>query len=140
MCFHQPFGTFDLSGPEGQFQRASAATALPLDLFFVASPDPAVIMSEFARLTGHPEMPPLWSFGYQQSHRTLASREEILGVTKTFREKQLPCDALIYLSTGFCPSGWNTENGSFEWNSRVFPDPKEMIDELHKIFAFCFIP
>ncbi len=132
MFFHQPFGTFDLSGPEGKFQRASAATALPLDLFFVASPDPAVIMSEFARLTGHPEMPPLWSFGYQQSHRTLASREEILGVAKTFREKQLPCDALIYLSTGFCPSGWNTENGSFEWNSRVFPDPKEMIDELHK--------
>ena len=132
MFLHQPFGTFDLSGPEGKFQPASAATALPLDLFFVTSPDPAVIMSEFARLTGHPEMPPLWSFGYQQSHRTLASQEEVLGVAKTFREKQLPCDALIYLSTGFCPSGWNTENGSFEWNSRVFPDPKEMIDELHK--------
>jgi alpha-glucosidase/alpha-D-xyloside xylohydrolase len=39
---------------------------------------------------------------------------------------------LIYLGTGFCPSGWNTENGSFAWNSRVFPDPKEMIEQLHK--------
>jgi alpha-glucosidase (family GH31 glycosyl hydrolase) len=132
MFFHQPFGTFDLSGLEGKFQPASADTALPLDLFFVASPDPGVIMSEYARITGLAEMPPLWSFGYQQSHRTLASREEILGIARTFREKKLPCDALIYLSTGFCPSGWNTENGSFVWNSKVFPDPKEMLDELHR--------
>jgi alpha-glucosidase (family GH31 glycosyl hydrolase) len=77
-------------------------------------------------------MPPLWTFGYQQSHRTLASREEVLAEAKTFREKKLPCDALIYLGTGFCPSGWNTENGSFVWNSRVFPEPKEILDELHK--------
>ncbi len=77
-----------------------------------------------ARLTGHPEMPPLWSLGYQQSHRTLASREEVLSIARTFREKKLPCDALIYLGTGFCPSGWNTGHGSFTFNPAVFPDPK----------------
>jgi alpha-glucosidase (family GH31 glycosyl hydrolase) len=132
MFIHNPFGTFDFSGPEAKFQSATADTALPLDLFFVSSPDPAVILSEYARITGHAEMPPLWSFGYQQSHRTLASRDEILAIAKTFREKKLPCDALIYLSTGFCPSGWNTENGSFDWNSRVFPDPKEMLAEMRK--------
>jgi alpha-glucosidase (family GH31 glycosyl hydrolase) len=130
--FHQPHGTFDLSGAEGKFQPPTGAPAVPLDLFFVASPDPATILSEYARLTGKPELPPLWSFGYQQSHRTLASREEVLAEAKTFRDKKLPCDALIYLGTGFCPSGWNTENGSFVWNSRVFPDPKEMMDELRK--------
>jgi alpha-glucosidase/alpha-D-xyloside xylohydrolase len=89
-------------------------------------------MAEYALLTGHAELPPLWSLGYQQSHRTLASREEVLAEAKTFREKKLPCDALIYLGTGFCPSGWNTENGSFSWNHRVFPDPQQMIAELHK--------
>jgi alpha-glucosidase/alpha-D-xyloside xylohydrolase len=130
--FHQPFGTFDLSGSEGKFLPTTAAAALPLDLFLVASPDPATILAEYARITGHPEMPPLWSFGYQQSHRTLASREEVLAEAKTFREKKLPCDTLIYLGTGFCPSGWNTENGSFVWNSRVFPDPKAVLDDLHK--------
>jgi alpha-glucosidase (family GH31 glycosyl hydrolase) len=131
MFFHQPFGTLDFTGTQGKFQPASRDVALPLDLFFIASPDPATIMSEYARITGHAEMPPLWSFGYQQSHRTLASREEVLAEAKTFREKKLPCDALIYLGTGFCPSGWNTENGSFVWNSRVFPDPRAMLDELH---------
>jgi alpha-glucosidase (family GH31 glycosyl hydrolase) len=130
--FHQPFGTFDLSGSEGRFLPTSADAALPLDLFLVTSPDPAVILAEYSRITGHPEMPPLWTFGYQQSHRTLAGREEVLAEAKTFREKKLPCDTLIYLGTGFCPSGWNTENGSFVWNSRVFPDPKEVLNELHK--------
>ena len=130
--FHQPFGTFDFTGSQGKFQPATPGAAPPLDLFFVASPDPSTIMAEYARITGHAEMPPLWSFGYQQSHRTLANREEVIAEAKTFREKKLPCDALIYLGTGFCPSGWNTENGSFAWNSRVFPDPKEILDELHK--------
>lgn len=132
MFFHQPFGTFDFTGAQSKFLPTSPQTALPLDIFFVASRNPATIMAEYARLTGHAEKPPLWSFGYQQSHRTLASREEILAEAKTFREKKLPCDTLIYLGTGFCPSGWNAENGSFVWNSRVFPDPKEILDELHK--------
>jgi alpha-glucosidase (family GH31 glycosyl hydrolase) len=128
--FHQPYGSFDFTGPQGKFQSARSGAAL--DLFFVASPEPATIMAEYARITGYAELPPLWSLGYQQSHRTLASREEVLSEAKTFREKKLPCDALIYLGTGFCPSGWNTENGSFVWNSHVFPDPKEMLDELHR--------
>jgi len=130
--FHQPFGTFDFTGMQGKFLPASSDTALPLDLFLVSSEDPAVIMSEYARLTGLAEIPPLWSFGYQQSHRTLASREEVIAEAKNFREKKLPCDALIYLGTGFCPSGWNTENGSFVWNERVFPDPRKILNELHQ--------
>jgi alpha-glucosidase/alpha-D-xyloside xylohydrolase len=105
MFFHQPFGTFDFTGAQSRFQPASPQSALPLDIFFVASRNPATIMAEYARLTGHAEMPPLWSFGYQQSHRTLASRDEVLTEAKTFREKKLPGDALIYLGTGFCPSG-----------------------------------
>jgi len=132
MFFNQPFGTFDFTGPQNKFLPSSPDTALPLDIFLTVASDPAIIMAEYAGLTGHPEMPPLWSFGYQQSHRTLARRNEILAEAKTFREKKLPCDGLIYLGTGFCPSGWNTANGSFAWNSRVFPDPKEMIEELHK--------
>jgi alpha-glucosidase (family GH31 glycosyl hydrolase) len=130
--FHQPFGAFDFTGPESKFLPEGPDTAFPLDIFFVAAKDPAMIMAEYARLTGHAELPPLWSFGYQQSHRTLAGREEILAEAKTFREKKLPCDALIYLGTGFCPSGWNAENGSFEWNSHVFPDPKAILDQFHE--------
>lgn len=129
MYFHQPFGTFDFSNVESRFQPAAA---LPLDIFLIVSRDPATIMSEYGKLTGLPELPPLWSLGYQQSHRTLASREEILDEARMFREKKLPCDTMIYLGTGFCPSGWNTNNGEFAFNQKVFPDPKAIFDELHK--------
>jgi alpha-glucosidase/alpha-D-xyloside xylohydrolase len=35
------------------------------------------------------------------------------------------------LGTGFCPSGWNTGHGSFTFNAEVFPDPAEMLQQLH---------
>jgi alpha-glucosidase/alpha-D-xyloside xylohydrolase len=129
MFVHHPSGTFDFTGPDGRFDPGPSP--LPVDLFVVGAREPAAIMTEYAKLTGYPELPPLWSFGYQQSHRTLASREEILQEAKTFREKKLPCDTLIYLGTGFCPSGWNTDNGEFAFNKNVFPDPPEMVRQLH---------
>ena len=149
MFIHQPYGAFDLTGREGVFTPASNApaqgpvvasapaaapaetTAVPLDVFVVASSDPAVIMREYARITGFAEMPARWTLGYQQSHRTLNGPDETLQVARTLREKKLPCDALIYLGTEFTPSGWNTRNGEFTWKVENFPDPKGMIDQLH---------
>src|SRR5262249_11746860 len=138
---HRPYGVFDLSGAEGRFSPASPApsAARPLDVFVVTAREPARVMAEYARLTGLPELPPLWALGYQQSHRTLAGREEVLAEARTFREKKLPCDALIYLGTGFCPSGWNTGHGSFRFNPSNFPDPKAMLDELHSL-GFKVVP
>jgi len=131
MFIHHPLGNFDLSGAEGIFHQPKEGVSFPLDVFVVDANDPTQAMSEYAQITGHPEMPPLWALGFQQSHRTLAGPEEILGIAKTYREKKLPCDTLIYLGTGFTPSGWNVANGLFEFNPRVFPDPKRQIDEFH---------
>ncbi|MGD8816418.1 MAG: glycoside hydrolase family 31 protein [Acidobacteriota bacterium] len=133
LYIHQPLGTFDLSGARGRFDPPEEGPPLPLDVFLVAADEPAEIMGEWARLTGHPELPPLWSFGYLQSHRTLSGPEEVMWVAETFREKELPCDALIYLGTGFTPSGWNTNNGEFAWNPEVFPEPEAMIERLHEM-------
>jgi hypothetical protein len=131
LFIHQPYGTFDFSGGEGRFLTEHPDLFDLFDLFLVGAREPAAIMAEYAKLTGYPEMPPLWSLGYQQSHRTLASRDEILQEARTFREKKLPCDTMIYLGTGFCPSGWNTDNGEFTFNKNVFPDPPGVIQQLH---------
>ena len=139
LFFHQPYGTFDLRDRGGRFIPRSSESPLPLDFFLVTSENPADIFKEYAQLTGMPQLPPIWSLGYQQSHRTLSSREEILSEAKTFREKKLPCDVLIYLGTGFCPSGWNTGHGSFTFNEKVFPDPENMIRDMHKE-NFRFVP
>lgn len=139
MYVHEPVGGFDMTKERGLFTPTlppgSAPDAHPpssFDIFVVGAKEPMAIMAEYAKITGHPEMAPLWSFGYQQSHRTLGSPEEILQEAKTFREKKLPCDAMIYLGTDFTPVGWNTHNGEFTWNSKVFPNPKRTIEELHE--------
>ncbi len=126
LFIHHPLGEFDLTGATGML--TPSADALPIDLFVSASPDPKALLAEYARVTGFAELPPRWAFGYMQSHRTLAGPDEIEWVARTFREKKLPCDALIYLGTEFTPSGWNTRNGEFGWKAENFPDPKAFID------------
>jgi len=128
LYIHHPQGRFDFTGTAASFITPAL---LPLDVFLVASNDPATIVREYAGITGFAELPARWTLGYMQSHRTLAGPEEILGVARTFREKKLPCDALIYLGTEFTPSGWNTRNGEFTWHAGNFPDPKAAIDTLH---------
>lgn len=130
MFVHQPYGGFDFRGEQGIF-TPRGDTPLPLDVFLVKADDPREIMAEYSRITGLPEMPPLWALGYMQSSRTLDGPEEILGVPRTFREKELPCDTLIYLGTEFAPSGWNTRNGEFTWHPVNFPNPKSMLEEIH---------
>ena len=122
LFFHAPLGAIDLTGNEGRFTPHATEPPAPIDLFVVWG-EPAQILTEYARLTGFPSLPPLWALGYVQSHRTLRDFSEVLEVAKTFREKKLPCDALIYLGTGWCPSGWNTGHDSFTFNSNVFSDP-----------------
>ena len=125
-----PFGTFDLTGEMGVVISPVATSTR--NVYLVLGDSPAEVLHGYAELTGFPHLPPLWSLGYLQSHRTLANREEVMGVARTFREKRLPCDGLIYLGTGFCPSGWNTGHGSFTFNAEAFPDPEEMLRELHR--------
>ena len=126
---HTPTGAFDLTGREGVFRPTTADQ--DTDLFVVSAREPAAVMRAYATITGLPQMPPLWSLGYQQSHRALGPPEEILGEAKRFRAAQMPCDAMIYLGTGFCDNGWNTDNGEFTWNTRAFPDPAGAIGALH---------
>jgi alpha-glucosidase/alpha-D-xyloside xylohydrolase len=121
MFIHQPVGSFDMTGARGRF--TPTVSGGPLDLFLVASREPAELMRAYAEITGYPEMPPLWSFGYQQSHRTLGTPAEVIAEAREFRARKLPCDAMIYLGTGFAPAGWNSYNGEFDWNPRVFPNP-----------------
>jgi alpha-glucosidase (family GH31 glycosyl hydrolase) len=128
--FAHPWGTFDLTGQDGIFLPTEEMPTR--DVFVILAETPAELMKEWAELTGYPHMPPLWSLGFMQSHRTLASREAVLAEAKRFRADKLPCDAMIYLGTGFCPAGWNTGHGSFTFNPAIFPDPAAMCREMHE--------
>ncbi|HEY9426312.1 MAG TPA: TIM-barrel domain-containing protein, partial [Gemmatimonadaceae bacterium] len=107
------------------------------DAFIFDAHDPAAFMKDVSVISGPAVMPPKWALGYMQSHRELrdaklSPEELILSEVSTFRAKKIPVDAVIYLGTGFTPTGWNTEQPSFDFNPKVFTsDPKSVIDELH---------
>lgn len=103
-----------------------------LDIFVFDAHDPTVFMKELSAVSGPAVMPPLWSLGYMQSHRTLEDENQLIGIVDTFREKQIPIDAVIYLGTGFCPRGWNTWQPSFDFNPEVFKrEPELVLSGLH---------
>ena len=139
LFFHRPYnGAFDLRTKPGVFvprqrPKEPKEKPIPLDFFLILASSPEVILAEYTELTGQPAMPPKWALGYMQSHRTITSPEVITEVASTFREKKLPCDALIYLGTGYCPSGWNLGHGSFEFNPATFNQPEKIINELHQL-------
>ena len=114
--------------------RPPPARVVPgvIDLFVFDAREPAVLMKEVATLTGFPVMPPRWSLGYMQSHRTLEDDAQMVEIVATFRRKRIPLDAVIYLGTGFCPRGWNERQPSFSFNPDVFRRaPKDVIADLH---------
>ena len=105
-----------------------------LDIFIFNARNPVGYMKEWSEVTGTAVMPPKWSLGYMQSHRTLEDENQMIDIVKTFREKKIPVDAVIYLGTGFCPRGWNTEQPSFDFNPEVFTrEPSAVIADLHKM-------
>jgi alpha-glucosidase/alpha-D-xyloside xylohydrolase len=126
-----PLGEFDLREGEAKFTPWLGQKDVPLVAYMIAWEKPADVLHEYAKLTGAAPLPPKWTLGYMQSHRTLAGPDEVLRVARTFREKKLPCDALIYLGTGYCPAGWNTGHASVEFNPATFDKPAEIIDTLH---------
>ncbi len=129
---HRPEGQFDLREGKGRFvPNQDADGKVSLDLFVINVEKPADALTEYNRLTGRPVMPPKWALGYFQSHRTLAGPEEPLQIARTFRETKLPCDALIYLGTGYCTNGWNTGHGSLTFNTNAFVP--ENLNALHDL-------
>src|SRR6056297_472444 len=104
------------------------------DLFVFDAHDPQAFMKDVSQITGRAALPPKWALGYMQSHRTLKNDSQMVAIVDSFRSKQIPMDAVIYLGTGFCPRGWNKEQPSFEFNPKVFQrEPEKVMNDLHNL-------
>jgi alpha-glucosidase/alpha-D-xyloside xylohydrolase len=112
---------------------AGSVTPGVYDVFVFDAHQPAKFMKDVSTLTGPAVLPPRWALGYMQSHRTLEDDAQMVGIVDTFRKKQIPLDAVIYLGTGFTPRGWNKYQPSFEFNPAIFKrEPKQVLADLHQ--------
>ncbi len=97
-----------------------------LDYYIFIGENPAEIIEQFTDLVGRTYMPPLWSLGFHQSKWSYKSAREVLTIAKNFRRYGIPCDA-IHLDIDYM-DGYRV----FTWNRKRFPDPRGLIDRLHR--------
>lgn len=87
------------------------------------------ILQLYTELTGRPSLPPLWSFGLWMSRCSYRNRKEVEEIAKKIRELKIPCD-VIHIDPCWLNIGHYCD---FEWNTKDFPNPEEMLAYLKKL-------
>ncbi len=96
-----------------------------MNYYFIYGPKMSDVVANYTDLTGKPHaLPPLWALGFHQCKWSYYPESNVKEVTKTFRDLQIPCDA-IYLDIDYM-DGFRC----FTWDKNYFPDPKRMVKEL----------
>ena len=103
----------------------SSEVADVIDYYFFYGPDLDKVIASYRELTGQVPMFGKWAYGFWQCKNRYKSQEEILGVARKYRELHIPVDNIV--QDWF----WWNRKGEFVFNKN-YPDPKGMVDELHR--------
>jgi alpha-glucosidase len=95
-----------------------------INYYYLAGPEPKKVVQMFASLTGHTQLPPYWTLGFQQSRYSYFPEVRVREIAKTFRDKKIPCDAL-YLDIDY-----QKGNAPFTVDRQRFPNFEQMIKDL----------
>jgi alpha-D-xyloside xylohydrolase len=98
-----------------------------LDLYLIANADPAARLTSYTALTGRPDVPPLWAFGYWIGRCRYHSRDEALEVARRMRTHHVPLDVLHLDPDWLVVDRLNTD---FIWNTDRFGDRRQFVDDL----------
>jgi len=99
-----------------------------VDYYFIYGPDFDTIIASYRNATGNAPMFPKWSFGLFQSQDRYKSQAEVLSVKDKYRDGKIPVDVIVQDWFYWEP---NVIGSHVMWAER-YPDPKAMVDELHK--------
>ncbi len=97
-----------------------------MDYYFIYGPEFKRVISDYTKLTGRMELPPMWALGYQQSRWSYYPESTVRSIAKNFRSKNIPCD-VIYLDIHYM-DGYRV----FTWDKTRFPNPPQMLSDLKK--------
>ncbi len=92
-----------------------------VDVYLIAGPTPLEVIARASRLTGRPQLPPLWSLGLHQSRWGYEGREEVLSIIDAYRAHELPLDCVhldIDHPLGLRPLSWDTSR---------FGEPEDLV-------------
>ena len=89
----------------------------------------AEVIGQYTQLTGRPEVPPAWTFGFWQSKISYSSAEETLDIARRLRAARIPCD-VIHLDTNWFKADWYCD---LEFDRTRFPDVPGYLAELKQL-------
>ena len=121
---HKSF--FNFGASNNRFSSFSADRG-EMDYYLMHSHSVAGIIKEYTHLTGRMELPPFWSIGYQQCRYSYYPDKEVLAVAQTFRDKDIPADAIVL------DIHYMEQYKIFTWSKKDFFDPKGMIKKLKEL-------
>lgn len=104
-----------------------ADSTYQVDYLVFVGKTPSDVMYKYCQLTGFsPEMPE-WAAGFWQSKLRYESQEDLLEVAREYRRRNIPIDVIVidYFH-------W-TEQGNWEFDPELWPDPKKMCEELKQL-------
>ncbi|MDB5135322.1 MAG: hypothetical protein JWP37_1925, partial [Mucilaginibacter sp.] len=99
-----------------------------VDYYFFYGPGFDHIIDLYRTATGSAPMYPKWTFGLIQSQDRYKTQAEILSVKDNYRKNHIPVDAVVQDWYWWSP----LPIGSHVMSPERYPDPKAMIDELHR--------
>ena len=97
-----------------------------MNYYFIYGRTPLDIISAYTRLTGTPELPPLWALGYHQSKWSYYPDKAVYNLVERFRGLGIPCDA-VHLDHHYME-----RKEGFTWDKQNFPDAEGMVRALEK--------
>ena len=92
----------------------------------IERPNVQQLMQALADLTGHMELPPLWSLGYHQCRHTYYPDGRVMEVADLLRKHQIPSD-VIWMDIDYM-NGYRI----FTFNPDGFSNPLRLNDYLHQ--------
>ena len=102
-----------------------------IDYFFINGADFDEVISGYRTITGKAQIMPKWAMGFWQSRERYKTQDELLGVVKEYRKRNIPLDNIVQDWSYWPEDAW----GSHDFDPARFPDPKGMVDEVHKLDA-----
>jgi alpha-D-xyloside xylohydrolase len=96
-----------------------------IDYYFLYGPELDKVIGGYRELTGSAPMFGKWAYGFWQCKNRYKSQAELLGVAQKYRELKIPVDNIV--QDWF----WWNRKGEHVFNQN-YPDPKAMIDQLHR--------
>ncbi len=121
---HKTF--FNFGASNDRFSSFSADTG-EMNYYFMHGDSVRDILQQYTFLTGRMEMPPLWSIGYHQCRYSYYPDKEVLNVANTFREKDIPSDAIVF------DIHYMEKYKIFTWNKKDFSDPGKLLSQLRQL-------